>query len=93
MPDDQKTQELLNIIFGPGTSRRLLFSPKETSELIGRAEQSLANDRFEGRGLPYVKWNRSVKYHLVDILTHIKAHRIDPSRRESGGHNGNVAAQ
>jgi hypothetical protein len=48
------------------------------SELTGRAEQSLANDRTARRGLPYVKMGRSVKYLFSDVLAYIKAHRIDP---------------
>ncbi|MBM4289453.1 MAG: hypothetical protein FJ135_15140 [Deltaproteobacteria bacterium] len=78
MRDDDKTQKLLDCLFGEGATRRLLFSPKETAILIGRAEQSLANDRFEGRGLPYVKLGRSVKYKISDILAEIEARTVDP---------------
>ncbi len=64
--------------------RRLLLSPRETSVMIGRAEQTLANERFEGRGLPYVKWGRAVKYRLSDILVEIEARTIDPEARRAG---------
>ena len=64
--------------------RRLLFSPRETSVMIGRAEQTLANERFEGRGLPYVKWGRAVKYRFSDILAEIEARTINPEARRAG---------
>jgi len=82
MHDEQKNQILLDSLLGSGASRRLLFSPRETSILIGRAEQTLANDRFAGRGLPYVRWGRSIKYKLADILAHIEARRIDPEAHQ-----------
>ena len=75
MKEDQEIQ------LGSGMPRRLLFSPRETSVMIGRAEQTLANERFEGRGLPYVKWGRAVKYRLSDILAEIEARTIDPEGR------------
>ncbi len=80
MQDDQKTQKLLDL-FGAGASRRLLLSPKETSVLIGRAEQSLANDRCTRRGMRYVRWGRSIKYRISDILAEIEARTIDPEGR------------
>ena len=75
MKENQKIQ------LGSDVSRRLLLSPRETSVMIGRAEQTLANERFEGRGLPYVKWGRAVKYRLSDILAEIEARTINPDRR------------
>jgi hypothetical protein len=76
--EDQKIQ------IGSGATHRLLFSPRETSVMIGRAEQTLANERFEGSGLPYVKWGRAVKYRLSDILAEIEARTIDPEARRAG---------
>ena len=78
MRDDQELHVPLDKLFGSATPRRLLLSSKEVSELTGRAEQSLANDRTTRRGLPYVKMGRSVKYLFSDVLAYIKAHRIDP---------------
>ena len=69
---------------GSGAPHRLLFSPRETSVMIDRAEQTLANERFEGRGLPYVKWGRAVKCRLSDILAEIANRTIDPQARRAG---------
>ena len=78
MKENQKIQ------LGSGAPHRLLFSPRETSVMIDRAEQTLANERFEGRGLPYVKWGRAVKYRLSDILAEIANRTIDPQARRAG---------
>jgi hypothetical protein len=78
MRDDQELQVLLDKLFGSAIPRRLLLSSKEVSELTGRAEQSLANDRTARRGMPYIKFGKSVKYLFSDVLAYIKARRIDP---------------
>ena len=41
------------------------------------ALSTLRNQRFERRGIPYVKLNRSVRYSLQDILDYMQAHRIE----------------
>ena len=71
-------RENQGVQLGSGVPRRLLLTPKEVSELIARAEQSLANDRCARRGLPYVKIGRSVRYKLTDVLSYAEARRIDP---------------
>jgi hypothetical protein len=78
MRDGKELQLLLDKLFDSVAPRRLLLTPKETSKLIGRAEQTLANDRAARRGLPYVKERGSVRYLLLDILAHIQSRRIDP---------------
>lgn len=65
-------------LLGSGVPRRLLLSSKEVSTLIGRAEQTLANERSTRRGLAYIKIGRSVRYRLADVLSYIEARRIDP---------------
>jgi predicted DNA-binding transcriptional regulator AlpA len=77
-------QEKQEVQIGSGVPRRLLLTAKEVSHLLGRAEQSLANDRCNCRGLPYVKIGRSIRYMASDVLAYAEAHRIDPeSRREA----------
>jgi hypothetical protein len=53
--------------------------PGEVSKLIDRAPQTLANDRFLGRGIPYVKIGRLVRYRLSDVLAYCEAHKITPT--------------
>lgn len=72
MQENQESQ------LGSGAPRRLLLTSKEVSDLLKRAEQSLANDRCKRRGLPYVKVGRSVRYKLTDVLAYAESRRIDP---------------
>jgi hypothetical protein len=50
------------------------------SKLVGRALQTLRNDRFEGKGLPYVKVGRSVRYDLKDVVDYMEQHKIVPQK-------------
>ena len=77
----QENQEIQLI---SGAPRRLLLTPKEVSELIARAEQSLANDRCARRGLPYVKIGRSIRYKISDVLAYAEDRRVDPESRQKG---------
>lgn len=54
------------------------LTEKEVSALTGRAVQTLRNDRFKGQGFPYVKFERSVRYLLADVLEYMDNLRIDP---------------
>jgi hypothetical protein len=84
MRDERNTRLLIEKLLGPNAPRRFLLSPKEVSKLIGRAEQTLANERSTRRGLPYVKIGRSIRYKLTDVLSYTEARRIDPEGRREG---------
>jgi len=47
-------------------------------ELTGLSLSTLRNDRCMGRGFPYVKIGRSVRYLESDIIAHMEAHKIIP---------------
>ena len=44
-----------------------LIEEVELSQQTKRAVQTIRNDRFEGRGIPYVKIGRSVRYRVCDV--------------------------
>ena len=54
------------------------LNEKEVAMITGRALQTLRNDRFRGRGIPYVKLERSVRYSLADIIEFMEARKIIP---------------
>ena len=62
---------------GP-TSHLQAVDERETARITGRAVQSLRNDRHMGRGIPYCKLGRSVRYLLTDIQNYLSQNRIDP---------------
>jgi hypothetical protein len=49
---------------------------KETSEISGRAIPTLRNDRSRGKGIPYYKVGRSVRYRYSDVIEFMEAHKV-----------------
>jgi hypothetical protein len=47
------------------------------SRITGRALQTLRNDRFHGRGIPYYKIGRSVRYKLEDVIAFMEQRKIE----------------
>jgi hypothetical protein len=56
---------------------------KEVSRIIGRAVQTLRNERFRGQGIPYVKMGRAVRYRLSDVIEFMENRKVktDPLER------------
>lgn len=44
--------------------------------LVGASEESLSQDRYLGRGIPYTKVGRRVRYLRGDVLAFLAAHRV-----------------
>lgn len=66
-------------------SKRYL-NEKELSEMTGRALQTLRNDRFKGKGFPYIKLGKSVRYDeevAIAIMEESKV-KTSPFQTESG---------
>lgn len=55
------------------------LTARQVSELINRAPQTLANDRFLGRGLPFSKIGRLCRYKMADVLAYCEAHKVTPA--------------
>lgn len=55
------------------------ISEKEVEAMTGRKLQTLRNDRFHGRGFPYVKNGKSVRYLVDDVVAFMEARRISTS--------------
>jgi hypothetical protein len=50
----------------------------QAAEILGRAVQTLRNDRHLRQGPAYIKLGRSVRYKVSDLLKYLESHRIDP---------------
>jgi hypothetical protein len=50
----------------------------QAAKIIGRAVQTLRNDRHLRQGPPYIKMGRSVRYRVNDLLDYLEKHKIDP---------------
>ena len=55
------------------------INEKEVEAMTGRKLQTLRNDRFHGRGFPYVKNGKSVRYLVDDVVAFMEARRISTS--------------
>ena len=50
---------------------------REVSAITGLAEQTLANQRFNGKGIPYHKVGRAVRYYLPEVFEYMARHRVE----------------
>jgi hypothetical protein len=55
-----------------------LLTTQQVAKLLGKAPQTLINDRHEGRGLPYVKIGRLVRYRRAVVAKKVKECEVVP---------------
>lgn len=61
-----------------------LLNPAEVAQLLRTSENSLAQDRYLGRGLPFIKHGRRVLYAKASVLEYLDANtcqRTDETAR------------
>jgi hypothetical protein len=52
---------------------------KQTARILGLSPRTLEQQRLRGRGLPYIKIGRQIRYLLSDVLAYLRDNRHDPS--------------
>ncbi len=57
-----------------------LLKETEVARLLNCHVQSLRNSRFSGKGLPFYKIGKSVRYDPADIERYLQDHRIEPEK-------------
>jgi predicted DNA-binding transcriptional regulator AlpA len=60
-------------------SEKKWINEKEVSALTGIALPTLRNHRFLGRGLPYTKTFKSIRYSTEDVIQFMESRRIATS--------------
>jgi len=65
-----------------------LLTEQELAQRQGRAVKTLQNDRVFGRGVPFVKLGRSVRYRLSDVLAYEDAHLCNSTSASSSERKG-----
>jgi len=55
-----------------------LMLPKELAPVLRTTTASLADDRYLGRGIPFVRHGRKVLYRKAAVLAYLKANTITP---------------
>jgi predicted DNA-binding transcriptional regulator AlpA len=53
------------------------INERDVNRITGRALPTLRNDRFNRRGIPYIKLGRSVRYRLADVLEFMESRKIN----------------
>lgn len=53
-----------------------VLTPHELGELMRCSTQSLAQDRYLGRGVPFVKFGGRIRYLRSDVLAYLSANRM-----------------
>ena len=53
---------------------------KKLAHLLDTSEERLANDRYLGRGIPYVRFGRRILYLRSDVMAYLAANRHDPAQ-------------
>ncbi|MBY5948778.1 helix-turn-helix domain-containing protein [Photobacterium rosenbergii] len=48
------------------------LTPKQVAQMLQLTERTLANQRHEGRGIPFIKVERAVRYRCADIEAYIQ---------------------
>ena len=61
-------------------SEKRYLTEREVAEITRFALPTLRNERHNGRGIPYIKVGRSVRYELDDVHQYMEAHRINTQR-------------
>jgi len=52
------------------------LTERQVAEITSIAVQTLRNDRHLGRGIPYVKLDKSVRYNLADAIQYMERRKI-----------------
>jgi hypothetical protein len=58
-----------------------VVKPVELATAIRSTVDALAQDRYRGVGIPYVKLGRRVRYLRIDVARHLLANRRNTDRR------------
>ena len=54
----------------------------QVSDLTNKALSTLRNDRHLGKGIPYIKDGRSVRYSLADVIDYMESRKIKTNQYE-----------
>ena len=63
---------------------------KEVAEWLGISEQALAQDRFRGDGIPFVRIGARVRYRLADLHEYVEKNTVVPGEQAQQAPQGPV---
>ena len=59
--------------------KKHFYSEAEVAQMGIKSRAALRNDRWTGKGLPYVKVGKSVRYYHFDVEKYLKDRKVTPS--------------
>jgi hypothetical protein len=59
-----------------------LLTPPEVAELLRTTTNSLSQDRYLDRGLPFIRAGRRILYDRKDVLQYLAANRSSAPQRD-----------
>ena len=57
------------------------INENQVADITKLSVQTLRNWRFQGKGIPYVKAGRSVRYQYQDVITYMEERIVTPSEQ------------
>lgn len=54
-----------------------VMTAKQAAKMVHTSEAALAQDRYRGRGIPYIKYAARVRYLRSDVIAYMQANRVD----------------
>ncbi|NIO20084.1 MAG: helix-turn-helix domain-containing protein [Candidatus Aenigmarchaeota archaeon] len=60
------------------------LTEREVAKITKRALPTLRNDRHLGKGIPFIKRGRSVRYSLADVIAWMEAGRVNTENGSFG---------
>lgn len=58
------------------TAKPQYLNERQVAEITGISVQTLRNHRHLGRGIPYVKLDKSVRYNMGDAISYMERRKI-----------------
>ncbi|MEP9417463.1 helix-turn-helix domain-containing protein [Gordonia sp. VNQ95] len=55
-----------------------MATPSQVAEFLHTTSASLAQDRYHGTGIPYVKHGRRVLYRWADVRAYLESNTVNP---------------
>jgi hypothetical protein len=62
------------------------INEKKCARVTDRGLSTLRNDRHHGRGIPYVKIGRSVRYNLEDVIRFMEERKVQTKEFANESH-------
>lgn len=53
-----------------------LLNTKQVAELLGVSVDALAQNRYLGEGIPYIKIGKRVRYNLDDVIAYLETQKV-----------------